>query len=86
VRIPDLRGLARHIGTDHHLALALWKTGMHEARILACLIDDRERVTEAQVERYPSLRRAAIEAADRIPGRGTRAARWAASDALRERR
>ena len=31
VRIPDLRRLARKVGQNHNLALALWKTRIHEA-------------------------------------------------------
>jgi 3-methyladenine DNA glycosylase AlkD len=52
VRIPDLRRLAREIGTDHRLALALWRTEVHEARILASMIEDPTRVTERQVESW----------------------------------
>jgi 3-methyladenine DNA glycosylase AlkD len=52
VRIPDLRRLAREIGTDHGLALALWRTGVHEARILASMVDDPARVTERQMESW----------------------------------
>lgn len=52
VRIPDLRRLAHEIGTDHSLALRLWRTGVHEARILAGMIDDPARVTERQMESW----------------------------------
>jgi 3-methyladenine DNA glycosylase AlkD len=52
VRIPDLRRLAKEIGTDHRLALALWRTGVHEARILASMIDDPAKVTERQMESW----------------------------------
>lgn len=52
VRIPELRRLAREIGTDHSLALRLWRTGVHEARILAGMIDDPARVTERQMESW----------------------------------
>lgn len=52
VRIPDLRRLAREIGTDHGLAQALWRTGIHEARILASMVDEPARVTERQMERW----------------------------------
>ncbi len=41
----DLRRLARAIGTDHKLALALWQTKIHEARILATIIADKEKTT-----------------------------------------
>lgn len=50
VRLPDLRRLAKEIGTDHGLAGALWETEVHEARILASMIDDPAEVTEAQLE------------------------------------
>jgi len=35
ISIPTLRRFAREIGRDHDLALRLWKSGFHEARILA---------------------------------------------------
>lgn len=50
ISIPVLRDLAREIGKHHPLALELWKTGIHEARILAGFIDRAEEVTEAQME------------------------------------
>jgi 3-methyladenine DNA glycosylase AlkD len=52
VRIPDLRRLAKEIGTDHRLALALWRTEVHEARIIATMIDDPAKVTERQMESW----------------------------------
>lgn len=50
VTIPHLRALARELGKDHELALALWKTGVHEARILASMIDEPAKVTEKQMD------------------------------------
>jgi 3-methyladenine DNA glycosylase AlkD len=50
ISIPDLRKLAKEIGTDHKLARGLWKTGIGEARILAAMIDDPDRLTEEQME------------------------------------
>jgi 3-methyladenine DNA glycosylase AlkD len=50
VSLPELRALAKQIGPDHDLALALWDTGVREARILAALIDERDRVTEEQMD------------------------------------
>jgi 3-methyladenine DNA glycosylase AlkD len=52
VRIPDLRRLAKQVGTDHSLALGLWKTRIHEARILASMIDDPASVTKRQMESW----------------------------------
>jgi len=39
VSIRLLRRLARSIGSDHCLARELWRTQIHEARILASVID-----------------------------------------------
>ncbi|MBL7200139.1 MAG: DNA alkylation repair protein [Anaerolineae bacterium] len=50
VSIPHLRKLAKGIGVDHGLALALWETGIAEARIVAAMVDVPEEVTEAQME------------------------------------
>jgi 3-methyladenine DNA glycosylase AlkD len=52
ISVVALRGLARRIGKDHQLALKLWKTGIHEARILASMIDDPAAVTERQMESW----------------------------------
>jgi 3-methyladenine DNA glycosylase AlkD len=52
IAIPDLRKLARELGKDHELAVRLWETEIHEARILAGMIDDPGKVTEAQMEAW----------------------------------
>jgi 3-methyladenine DNA glycosylase AlkD len=52
VSLPALRSLAKRIGHDHGLALALWPTEVREARILASLIDERDRVTRGQMDRW----------------------------------
>jgi len=52
VSIPNLRKIAKELGTDHHLAQELWSSGIHEAKILASMIDDPEEVTEVQMERW----------------------------------
>jgi|SRR5256712_902299 len=52
VSIPQLRDLARKIGKNHYLAEQLWRTGIHEARILAGMTDDPARVTEDQMEKW----------------------------------
>lgn len=50
ISIPNLRRIARRVGPDHGLALCLWASRVHEARILAAFVDDPEMVTEAQLE------------------------------------
>lgn len=52
IDIPTLRKLARRIGADHTLALQLWGSGIHEARILASYIADPHQLSEAQVEQW----------------------------------
>ena len=54
VSIPHLRTIAKQIGKNHQLALKLWSSGIHEARILACMIDDPAEVTEDQMDRWAS--------------------------------
>ena len=52
VSIPTLRKIAKELETDYHLAQALWSSGIHEAKILASMVDDPEAVTEVQMERW----------------------------------
>ena len=52
VSAPQLRDLARKIGKNHEIAVQLWKTGIHEARILAGMVDDYTRVTQDQMEEW----------------------------------
>jgi len=52
INIPVLRKMAKEIGKNHKLALQLWDSGIHEARILAGLIDETEKVTEKQMEKW----------------------------------
>jgi 3-methyladenine DNA glycosylase AlkD len=52
ISMMALRGLARELGRDHALAGALWRSGIHEARVLATIVDEPTRVTEAQAERW----------------------------------
>ncbi len=54
VSAPDLRRLAKELGKDHSLAGQLWQTGIHDARILAALIDDPSKVTPSQMEHWAS--------------------------------
>ena len=50
VSIYELRRIAKELGRDHELALALWATGLHEARHLAGMVSDPALVDEAQME------------------------------------
>ena len=48
VRVPLLRGIAREMGRDHALALELWTSGYHEARILASMVAEPAQLTMKQ--------------------------------------
>ncbi|HEX7123717.1 MAG TPA: DNA alkylation repair protein [Gemmatimonadaceae bacterium] len=52
VSVADVRQQAKRLGRDHALALALWKTGWYEARMLAAFVDEPERVTPVQMDRW----------------------------------
>ncbi|HDL21038.1 MAG TPA: DNA alkylation repair protein [Nitrospirae bacterium] len=52
ISIPNLRKMAGQIGKSHLLAEKLWVSGIHEARILACMVDESEKVSESQMERW----------------------------------
>lgn len=52
IAVPRLRALARELGTDHDLALGLWASGIHEARILATMVADPDRVDADLMEAW----------------------------------
>ena len=52
VSVYDLQKLAREIGKDHTLAQQLWASGIHEARILASMVDKPEMVADMQMEQW----------------------------------
>lgn len=52
VNIPTLRAIAKRAGRDHQLAQQLWDTGIHEARILAAMVDEPAKVTRRQMDRW----------------------------------
>lgn len=55
VPIPVLRQMARQAGRHHGLALELWESGVHEARILAVFVDEPPAVTETQMEEWAAV-------------------------------
>lgn len=52
VSIPHLRALAKKTGKSHSLALQLWVSGIHEARILAAMVDEPGKVSERQMDKW----------------------------------
>ena len=52
ISAPVLHAFARHIGKDQALAEDLWSSGIHDARILASLVGESEKITSAQMDRW----------------------------------
>jgi 3-methyladenine DNA glycosylase AlkD len=52
ISIYTLRKIAKELKKSHELALKLWDSGIHEARILASFIEEPEKVTEEQLEHW----------------------------------
>ncbi|MDP2717793.1 MAG: DNA alkylation repair protein, partial [Candidatus Micrarchaeota archaeon] len=52
VSVTELRQMAKTIPKNHTLALSLWKSGVHEARILASILDEPEKVTSTQMDAW----------------------------------
>lgn len=52
VSVGNIRKLGKELGRNHELALALWKTGWYEARMLAAFVDDPTLVTPAQMDAW----------------------------------
>ena len=51
VSLPELKGIAPS-GRDHILAEKLWSSGVHEARLVACFVENPAEVTPRQMERW----------------------------------
>ncbi|MCX6778403.1 MAG: DNA alkylation repair protein [Candidatus Micrarchaeota archaeon] len=54
VSVPIMRKMVKEIGKNHRLAIELWASGIHEARILASMIDDVASVSEKQMDAWAS--------------------------------
>ena len=52
VTMGTLQTLAKQLGKDHALAVQLWETGWYEARLLAALVGDPQRVTRRQMDAW----------------------------------
>jgi len=52
ISMPILRQKGKQIGRNHDLALKLWDSRIHEARILSSIIDEPENVTKSQMNSW----------------------------------
>ena len=52
IPVPLLRKMARVYRNEHELAIELWNSGWHEARILAPMVADPKQTTSELVDRW----------------------------------
>jgi len=86
VPMATLLSLAKQLGKDHALAMALWESGWYEARLLAALVDDPRRVTRRQMNAWAAdfdnwavCDTACFHLFDRTPFAWEKVRRWATS-------
>jgi 3-methyladenine DNA glycosylase AlkD len=86
VPMGTLLSLKKRLGTDHALSLALWESGWYEARLLAALVGDPERVTRRQMnawaagfENWGDCDTVCFKLFDRTPFAWEKAPQWARS-------
>lgn len=54
VKFGELAKLQKSIKMDHLLAAQLWRTGNHDARLLACMVADANATTEKELKTWAS--------------------------------
>jgi 3-methyladenine DNA glycosylase AlkD len=86
VPMGTLLSLSKRLGKDHALSLALWESGWYEARLLAALVGDPERVTRRQMnawaagfENWADCDTVCFKLFDRSPFAWEKARQWSAS-------
>jgi 3-methyladenine DNA glycosylase AlkD len=87
VSVGDLRVLAKKLGKSHELAIALWKTNVYEARMLAAFVDEPARVTPAQMDAWARVfdnwaicDHCCFHLFDKTPHAWTKIAQWTKRD------
>ncbi|MFN8625966.1 MAG: DNA alkylation repair protein [Candidatus Binatia bacterium] len=85
VAVPEMRRIAKAVGNDHRLALALWKTGIAEARIVASMIAVPAQLTETSMEAWVKdfnswdvCDQVCMNVFDKTPLAGRKIVEWAA--------
>jgi 3-methyladenine DNA glycosylase AlkD len=86
VPMGTLLKLAKRLGKDHALATALWESGRYEARLVAALVGEPQRVTRRQMnawaagfENWGDCDTVCFHLFDRTPLAWEKARQWAAS-------
>lgn len=52
LRLPQIRKIAKSYGKNHELALKLWDYGYHETYLLATMVEEPEKVTSKQLDKW----------------------------------
>ncbi|MFA6200541.1 MAG: DNA alkylation repair protein [Bacteroidales bacterium] len=52
ISTPELRAIAKELKTNHPLALELWKTQYHEARMVSTMIADPKQITLEEIDSW----------------------------------
>ena len=82
ISMTQLRAVGRPHRLNHALALELWASRIHEARLLATLVDDPSQITKTQMERWVcdcdnwAVTDSLAFLFDRTPFAGEMARRW----------
>ena len=83
IPVGVLRAEARRIGPNHALALGLWKTGTYEAQLMAAMLGEPGRLTQAQMDawcrdfdNWGTVDTACFALFDRSPHAWTMAPKW----------
>jgi 3-methyladenine DNA glycosylase AlkD len=86
VPMGTLRSLSKRLRKDQVLSLGLWESGWYEARLLAALVGDPERVTRRQMnawaagfENWADCDAVCCNLFDRTPFAWEKASQWATS-------
>jgi 3-methyladenine DNA glycosylase AlkD len=89
VPMGTLLSLQKRLGKDHALAEALWRSGWYEARLLAALVGEPERVTRRQMnawaagfENWGDCDTVCFKLWDQTPFAWEKARQWSASPRL----
>jgi 3-methyladenine DNA glycosylase AlkD len=80
ISIYKLRPLAKEIGKNHDLALQLWDSGIHDARLLAVFLDDPKKVTSEQMDSWDVCDQACTSLFDQTPLAWSKVFQWSTQD------
>ena len=93
VSVPSIRKLARAAGKNQDLAQRLWDSGIHEARILAGMVAEPGKITEALVDKWVRefdswdvCDQTCMNLFDRLPFAYDKAKEWSSRQAEFEKR